>query len=73
MLAVVLTFGVLFSLMFFITGGMIGWLVKEHLYNNQPQVVYGHPEMFDEHGNILPDDILAVRFENNYDNNDEEE
>ena len=33
-----------------------------------------HPEMFDENGNIIPDEILAVRFENNYDDdNDEEE
>ena len=25
-----------------------------------------HPEMFDENGNMLPDEILAVRFENDY-------
>jgi hypothetical protein len=38
--------------------------------------VYTHPEMFDENGNLAPDEILAVRFENNYDTNtenDEEE
>ena len=30
--------------------------------------------MFDENGNLIPDEILAVRFENNYDDdNDEEE
>ena len=32
-----------------------------------------HPEMFDENGNVLPDEILAVRFENNYDYDEEEE
>ena len=35
--------------------------------------VYTHPEMFDENGNILPDEILAVRFENGYDEFDEED
>ena len=35
--------------------------------------VYTHPEMFDENGNILPDEILAVRFENDYDYDDEED
>jgi hypothetical protein len=32
-----------------------------------------HPEMFDENGNIIPDEILAVRFENDYDDDDEED
>ena len=31
-----------------------------------------HPEMFDQHGNLLPDEILAVRFENDYDDYEEE-
>jgi len=29
--------------------------------------------MFDENGNILPDEILAVRFENGYDDYEEED
>ena len=44
---------------------------KEHIYATQP--VYTHPEMFDENGNVLPDEILAVRFENSYDDLTEEE
>ena len=31
-----------------------------------------HPEMYDKNGNIVPDEIVAFRFEN-YDNNDEED
>ena len=31
-----------------------------------------HPEMFDENGNLVPDEILALRFEN-YNDTDEEE
>jgi len=29
--------------------------------------------MFDSNGNILPDEIVAFRFENNYDNDQEED
>jgi len=34
--------------------------------------VFAHPEMFDENGNLSPDEILAVRFEN-YDNTEDDE
>jgi hypothetical protein len=73
MLASELTLFCLVSFMFLLVGGIIGWLTKQHVYTTQ---VYTHPEMFDENGNIIPDEILAVRFEN-YDDNitheDEEE
>ena len=71
MLAVTLTFGTLFSIMMFFVGGVVGWLAKEHQFQTQP--VFTHPEMFDENGNILPDEILAVRFENDYDYDEEED
>ena len=71
MLAVTLTIGTLVSIMFFFIGGVVGWLAKEYVYATQP--VYTHPEMFDENGNVLPDEILAVRFENSYDDLTEEE
>jgi len=29
--------------------------------------------MFDPNGNLVPDEIVAFRFENNYDNDNEEE
>ena len=69
MLAVTLTFGTLFSIMMFFVGGVVGWLAKEHQFQTQP--VFTHPEMFDENGNILPDEILAVRFENDYEPDEE--
>ena len=59
------------SVLFLLVGGVIGWLTKDHIYNTQP--IYTHPEMFDENGNIVPDEILAVRFENNYDDYEDEE
>ena len=55
------------SFMFLCIGGIIGWLWKEHVVYTTPQQVFMHPEMFDANGNIIPDEILAVRFENDYD------
>ena len=69
MLAVTLTISTLVSIMFFFVGGVVGWLAKEHFYTNN--IAYTHPEMFDENGNLLPDEILAVRFENDYESNED--
>ena len=40
--------------------------------NNTNQNDQPHQEMYDRNGNIVPDEIVAFRFEN-YDNNDEED
>ena len=71
MLAVTLTISTLVSIMMFFFFFLVGWLAKEHVFQTQP--VYMHPEMFDENGNVLPDEILAVRFENDYDYDEEED
>jgi len=63
---IVTIFGML-SFMFLLIGGIVGWLWKEHVIYTTPQQVFVHPEMFDSNGNIIPDEILAVRFENDYD------
>ena len=55
-----------------LVGGMIGWMARQHSYETTPQIVYTHPEMFDENGQLVPDEIVAVRFENNYDNTDDD-
>jgi hypothetical protein len=72
MLAITLTFSALFSLMFLMLGGLIGWVAKQHFYEGTA-IAYTHPEMFDENGNVIPDEILAVRFENDYEYNEDEE
>ena len=73
MLASELTIFTILSFLFLLVGGVIGWLTKSHLYESQVRQFYTHPEMFDENGNLIPDEILAVRFENNYDDDDEED
>jgi hypothetical protein len=71
-LVVTLTLTTVVSALALLVGGMIGWMARQHSYETTPQVVYTHPEMFDENGQLVPDEILALRIENNYDINTEE-
>ena len=70
---VTLTLTTVVSFLALLVGGMIGWLARQHSYETTPQVIYTHPEMFDENGQLGPDEILALRIENNYDINTTEE
>ena len=73
MTIVTLTLTTVVSLLALLVGGMIGWMAIQHSYETTPQVVYTHPEMFDANGQLVPDEILSLRIENNHDiNNDEE-
>ena len=62
----------LVSILAILVGGMIGWMARQHSYETTPQVVYTHPEMFDANGQLVPDEILALRIET-HDNPDEED
>ena len=70
-LVVTLTLTTVVAILALLVGGMIGWLARQHSYETTPQIVYTHPEMFDANGNLAPDEVLAVRFENNYDNSED--
>ena len=63
-LVVTLTLMTLVSILAILVGGMIGWMARQHSYETTPQVVYTHPEMFDANGQLVPDEILALRIEN---------
>ena len=41
---------------------MIGYLLRAYIHDVTPQ--YTHPEMFDENGNPIADELIAFRFEN---------
>ena len=71
MTIVTLTLTTVVSFLALLVGGMIGWMARQHSYETTPQVVYTHPEMFDENGQLVPDEILALRIENNYDTNED--
>lgn len=62
---------VMLSVIFLLIGGIIGWLAQQNQYLTSPPML--HPEMFDENGNVIPDEILAVRFENDYDDYEDDE
>ena len=71
-LVVTLTLTTVVSALALLVGGMIGWMARQHSYETTPQIVYTHPEMFDANGQLVPDEILALRIET-HDNPDDEE
>ena len=72
-LVVSLTLMTVMSILALLVGGMIGWMARQHSYETTPQMIYSHPEMFDANGHLVPDEIVALRIENNHDNTDEED
>ncbi len=72
-MVVTLTLTTVVSFLALLVGGMIGWMARQHSYDTTPQYVYTHPEMFDENGHVVPDEIVAVRFEQTYDNQEDDE
>ena len=71
MTIVTLTLTTVVSFLALLVGGMIGWMARQHSYETTPQVVYTHPEMFDANGQLVPDEILALRIETH--DNDEDD
>jgi hypothetical protein len=71
MLAVTLTLSTVISVMFLLVGGVIGYLLKEYVIERNSTFIPTHPEMFDENGQPIIDDILSVRFENGMDEYEE--
>ena len=72
-LVVTLTLTTVVSLLALLVGGMIGWMARTHsleksYYNN----ISVHPEMFDENGNLIPNEVVALRFENTPEDVEEE-
>ena len=51
-------------------GLTIGYLIRCYVQETTPQ--YSHPEMFDANGNPLPDELLAIRFEGDIKENDDD-
>ena len=70
---------VIFSILcftFMILGGIIGWLAQQNNYVNMQHrndAFATHPEMYDENGMLIADEIVALRFENPNDNSEEDD
>ena len=72
-LIVTLTISSIVTFLALIVGFVVGWVARQWNYETTPQQVFAHPEMFDENGNLSPDEILAVRFEQHDKPEDDEE
>jgi hypothetical protein len=61
--------------MTFVVGFFAGWItnnvIGQFLARPVPYAV--HPEMFDENGQLIPDEILALRIETENDTDDEDD
>jgi len=69
MLAVSLVFGSFLTVLFLIVGVMAA---REYMMNYR-EIPRPHPEMFDNQGNLIPDEVIAFNFENYHDYDDTEE
>ena len=72
MLAVSLVFASFLIILFLIVGVIFGWVSREYMmnYHDKPKL---HPEFFDQHGNVIPDEVVAVTFQEGlFDEYDEE-
>ena len=58
------------SLLLFSVGLLGGWVARDYMLNYR-EIPRPHPEMLDENGNLVPDEIIAFRFEN-YDYDEED-
>lgn len=65
MLAVSLVFGSFLTILFLILGVVVGWTAREYMMNYR-EVPKLHPEFYDENGNIIPDEVLAISFDQDY-------
>lgn len=72
MLATSLVIGCLVTLLFFIVGLVTGWVAREYMMNYR-EIPKLHPECYDENGNIIPDEVVAVTFQEGFfDDSDED-
>lgn len=68
--SVVLTFSIMFSLLFFLVGGLMV-LVAKDIFKRRIKIST-HPEMYDENGNLLDNTLIAFNFDNYYDDEEED-
>ena len=72
MLAISLVFGSFLTVLFLIVGLIGGWVAREYMMNYQDKPKL-HPEFFDDKGNVIPDEVLAISFNPDYFDIDDEE
>jgi len=60
--SVILFFSTIITALFFLVGVTIGWTANDFLYNMLAKDDVMHPEMYDEEGLVINEELLSVRF-----------
>jgi hypothetical protein len=68
MLAISLVIGSFVTILFFIMGVVLGWVGREYMMTHQegPKQIAYHPEFFNKDGDLIDEEIVSVRFEPGY-------
>ena len=61
--AAIITIGVFTGILTLSVGVILGYILRTYIQDNDHQAYTYHPEMFDEDGQLIPDDIISFRLE----------
>jgi hypothetical protein len=75
MLATSLVIGSFLTVLFFILGIVLGWVGREYMMSHHegPKQIAYHPEFFNKDGDLIDEEIVSVRFEPGYFNDEEDD
>lgn len=75
MSAIDLVFVSFLIVLFLIVGLVTGWIARDYMMNYQegPKQIAYHPEFYNKDGELIDEEIVSVRFENNYFGDEEDE
>ncbi len=68
---VILVFSSLMTALFFVVGLTIGWVANDFLYNMMAKTDVLHPEMYDEDGMVINEELYSIRFINETEDQDD--
>jgi len=60
--AALITIGVFTGILTLSVGVILGYILRTYIQDKNHQAYTYHPEMFDENGNLVPDEIISFRF-----------
>ena len=68
MLALSLVLGSFLIILFLIVGFVTGWVAREYMMTHQegPKQIAYHPEFYNNDGDLIDEEIVSVRFEQGY-------
>ena len=61
--AALITIGVFTGILTLSVGVILGYILRTYIQDSDHQAYTYHPEMFDENGQLVPDEIISFRIE----------